>query len=88
MNWNLILFVVFPYVAIVLAIVGTVYRWTRRPFTVSSVSSQSVSSVMPVIRGGAGSARSSKIEGQAARRAVPNSGTSKAEGSFHTTGSE
>ena len=40
MNWNLILFVVFPYVAIVLAIVGTVYRWTRRPFTVSSVSSQ------------------------------------------------
>ena len=40
MNWNLILFVVFPYVAIVLAIVGTVYRWARHPFTVSSVSSQ------------------------------------------------
>ena len=40
MNWNLILFVVFPYVAIVLAIVGTVYRWTRHPFSVSSVSSQ------------------------------------------------
>jgi nitrate reductase gamma subunit len=40
MNWNLLLFVVFPYVAIVLAVVGTVYRMTRRPFTVSSVSSQ------------------------------------------------
>ena len=40
MSWNLILFVVFPYVAIVLAIVGTAYRIARRPFTVSSVSSQ------------------------------------------------
>jgi nitrate reductase gamma subunit len=40
MNWNLLLFVVFPYVAIVLAIVGTVYRVVRRPFTVSSLSSQ------------------------------------------------
>ena len=40
MNWNLLLFVVFPYVAIVLAIVGTVYRMVRRPFTVSSLSSQ------------------------------------------------
>ncbi len=40
MNWNMILFVVFPYVAIVLAIVGTVYRMTRQPFTVSAVSSQ------------------------------------------------
>lgn len=40
MNWNMILFVVFPYVAIVLAVVGTVYRMTRRRFTVSSVSSQ------------------------------------------------
>lgn len=40
MNWNTLLFVVFPYVAIVLAIVGTVYRMVRRPFTVSSLSSQ------------------------------------------------
>ena len=40
MNWNLLVFVVFPYVAITLAIVGTVYRMIRRPFTVSSLSSQ------------------------------------------------
>jgi nitrate reductase gamma subunit len=40
MKWNLLLFVVFPYAAITLAIVGTVYRMMRRPFTVSSVSSQ------------------------------------------------
>ncbi|MDH3396748.1 MAG: respiratory nitrate reductase subunit gamma, partial [Acidimicrobiia bacterium] len=40
MNWNMLLFIVFPYVAIVLAIVGTVYRMIRRPFTVSSLSSQ------------------------------------------------
>jgi len=40
MSWNLLLFVVLPYVAIVLAVVGTVYRMTRRPFTVSSLSSQ------------------------------------------------
>jgi nitrate reductase gamma subunit len=40
MNWNMLLFVVFPYLAIVLAIVGTVYRMIRRPFTVSSLSSQ------------------------------------------------
>ncbi len=40
MNWNMLLFVVFPYVAIVVAIVGTVYRLVRRPFTVSSLSSQ------------------------------------------------
>ncbi|MCP3997631.1 MAG: respiratory nitrate reductase subunit gamma [bacterium] len=40
MNWNMILFVAFPYVAIVVAVVGTVYRMTQRRFTVSSVSSQ------------------------------------------------
>lgn len=40
MNWNLLLFVVFPYVALAVAIVGTVYRMVRRPFTVSSLSSQ------------------------------------------------
>ncbi|MDR9449684.1 MAG: respiratory nitrate reductase subunit gamma, partial [Acidimicrobiia bacterium] len=40
MNWNLLLFVVFPYVAVAIAIVGTVYRMIRRPFTVSSLSSQ------------------------------------------------
>ena len=40
MNWNMLLFVIFPYVAIVMAIVGTVYRIVRRPFTVSSLSSQ------------------------------------------------
>lgn len=40
MNWDLLLFVVFPYVALVLAIVGTAYRMVRQPFTVSSVSSQ------------------------------------------------
>ncbi|MEA2001510.1 MAG: respiratory nitrate reductase subunit gamma [Actinomycetota bacterium] len=40
MNWDLLLYVVFPYVALVLAIVGTAYRMVRQPFTVSSVSSQ------------------------------------------------
>ncbi len=40
MNWNMLLFVVFPYVAIAIAIVGTVDRMVRRPFTVSSLSSQ------------------------------------------------
>jgi len=40
MNWDLLLYVVFPYVALVLAIVGSVYRMIRQPFTVSSVSSQ------------------------------------------------
>ncbi len=40
MSWNTVLFLIFPYVAIVLAVVGTVYRLIRRPFTVSSLSSQ------------------------------------------------
>jgi nitrate reductase gamma subunit len=35
-----ILFVVFPYVAITLAVVGSVVRWRRFPFTVSALSSQ------------------------------------------------
>lgn len=37
---NSLLFLAFPYVAIVIAVVGGVYRWRIRPFTVSSLSSQ------------------------------------------------
>ena len=37
---NNILFVVFPYVAIVVFVVGMAYRYTRRSFTISSLSSQ------------------------------------------------
>lgn len=37
---NLLLFVVFPYVALALAIVVTVIRWRRHPFSVSALSSQ------------------------------------------------
>lgn len=40
MNWNLLLFVIFPYVSIVLFVVVTIYRSLFRPFTVSSLSSQ------------------------------------------------
>lgn len=40
MNWNTVLFVIFPYIAILLAVVVTVYRSLTRPFTVSSLSSQ------------------------------------------------
>lgn len=40
MNWNPLLFEVFPYVALTLAVVGTVARWHARPTTVSSLSSQ------------------------------------------------
>lgn len=40
MNWNQLLFVVFPYVAISLAIVVSVVRWRRHPFSVSAMSSQ------------------------------------------------
>lgn len=40
MNLNLLLFVIFPYIAITLAIVGTVYRTLYRQFGVSSLSSQ------------------------------------------------
>ena len=37
---NNLLFVVFPYVAITLAVVVTVIRWRRHPFSVSALSSQ------------------------------------------------
>ena len=40
MNWNTIWFVIFPYVAMILAVVATVYRAIFRPFTISSLSSQ------------------------------------------------
>lgn len=40
MNWNQLLFVVLPYVALTLAIVVSVIRWRRHPFTVSALSSQ------------------------------------------------
>lgn len=40
MDWNSILFLIFPYIALILAIVVTVYRSLTRPFTVSSLSSQ------------------------------------------------
>ena len=40
MNWDVLLFLIFPYVALVLAVVVTSYRMIHRPFTVSSLSSQ------------------------------------------------
>ncbi len=40
MDWNQFLFVIFPYMALTLFIVVTVYRAIFRPFTVSSLSSQ------------------------------------------------
>jgi len=40
MFWNQFLFVLFPYIAITLSIVVTIYRSVFRPFTVSSLSSQ------------------------------------------------
>ena len=40
MDWNTLLFLIFPYVAIILAIIVTVYRAVYRPFTISSLSSQ------------------------------------------------
>lgn len=40
MNWNDLLFGIFPYVAVGLLVVVTVYRMVYRPFTVSSLSSQ------------------------------------------------
>jgi len=39
-NVNNLLFLIFPYVALILAITGSVYRAIKRPFTVSSLSSQ------------------------------------------------
>ena len=40
MDWNTLLFLIFPYVAIILAIIVMVYRAVYRPFTISSLSSQ------------------------------------------------
>ncbi|AEB12576.1 respiratory nitrate reductase subunit gamma [Marinithermus hydrothermalis] len=40
MNWNTLLFLVFPYVALVLAVTVTVYRAVYRPFSISALSSQ------------------------------------------------
>ena len=40
MDWNQLLFVVFPYVSITLFIAVTIYRVKYRPFTISSLSSQ------------------------------------------------
>jgi nitrate reductase gamma subunit len=40
MDWNHLLFVIFPYLAVLLAVVVTVYRAIYRPFTISSLSSQ------------------------------------------------
>ncbi len=40
MIWDTILFVIFPYISLALAIAVTVYRSIYRPFTVSSMSSQ------------------------------------------------
>lgn len=40
MFWNTLLFLIFPYIAIALAVVVTVYRSLTQPFTISSLSSQ------------------------------------------------
>lgn len=40
MDWNTLLFMIFPYIAIVLAVAVTAYRSFYRPFTISSLSSQ------------------------------------------------
>ena len=40
MDWNLLLFVVFPYSAVTVAVAGTIVRWRMRPFSVSALSSQ------------------------------------------------
>ena len=40
MNWNLILFSIFPYVALIIAVVVGIYRSLYRPFSISSLSSQ------------------------------------------------
>ncbi len=40
MNWNNLFFLIFPYLALILALVVTVYRSLLRPFTISSLSSQ------------------------------------------------
>ncbi|WP_243026631.1 respiratory nitrate reductase subunit gamma [Thermus albus] len=40
MNWNALLFGIFPYIALTLAVVVTAYRMAYRPFSVSAQSSQ------------------------------------------------
>jgi nitrate reductase gamma subunit len=40
MDWNTLLFVIFPYVALFIAIIVTIYRSIYRPFSISSLSSQ------------------------------------------------
>ncbi len=40
MDWNTLLFVIFPYVSLSIAIVVTIYRSVYRPFSISSLSSQ------------------------------------------------
>jgi len=40
MDWNTLLFVIFPYVALFIAIAVTLYRSIYRPFSISSLSSQ------------------------------------------------
>lgn len=40
MSWNNILFLVFPYFALAAVIVGTIWRFVKRPFSVSTFSSQ------------------------------------------------
>jgi len=40
MDWNNLLFVIFPYVALFTAIIVTIYRSVYRPFSISSLSSQ------------------------------------------------
>lgn len=40
MIWNNVLFLIFPYLSMIIAVVVTVYRAVYRPFTLSSLSSQ------------------------------------------------
>ena len=40
MDWNTLLFAIFPYVALVTATIVTIYRSIYRPFSISSLSSQ------------------------------------------------
>ncbi len=40
MDWNTLLFVILPYVALAIAVVVTIYRSLYRPFSISALSSQ------------------------------------------------
>lgn len=40
MDWNTLLFMIFPYISIFLAVAVSIYRSIYRPFTISSLSSQ------------------------------------------------